>query len=61
MIIYSFLVCGISNPLDGSEDSFIRKDTPRQQAEPLNDCDCGSEFEGFGIEDLNCSTEELSD
>ena len=59
MIMYSFLVCRISNPLDGSKDNFIRKGFHRQQAEPQNDCDSDSEFEGFGIEDLNCSTEEL--
>ena len=49
MIMYSFLMCGISNPLDGSEDNFIRKDIPRQQAEPQNDCDCDSDSEFEGI------------
>ena len=69
MIMYSFLVCGISNKLDGSQDNFIRselctlnKDSAEVQSESPEthevDSDC-DEFEGFDVEDIVGSLDDL--
>ena len=53
MVAYSFLVCGISNALDGSQNEFIRKDIPIEHKDASENCDSDDEeFEGFDAEDI---------
>ena len=69
LIMCSFLACGISNTLNGSEDYLIRKESSvekkdyqgKEHCDPFDsesDCD---EFEGFDPEDIPRSLEELQD
>ena len=53
MVAYSFLVCGISNALDGSQNQFIRKDIPIEHKDVSENCESDDEeFEGFDAEDI---------
>ena len=67
--MYSFLACGISNTLNGSEDYLIRKESSvqkkdyqgKEHCDPFeSDSDC-DEFEGFDPEDIPRLREELQD
>lgn len=67
MVHYSFLVCGISNKLDGSENDLIRKDIPIERKDDsasasgssglsldqvFADSDDEDEFDGFDAGDI---------
>ena len=64
-LIHSFLVCGLSNALDGSEDDFVSNDIPQVNAaelEPSEEDDEREELEeNEDVDELDPFSEDEDD